>query len=219
MATEDKDVILVETPGDIALDIASMAASAFPGLGGPISAFLSGIFVERKLKRMREVIHKLQENLEGFKSEVSEEYVKTEDFEELVEETMLRVHRERNEEKRLLYAQFLTGAIKRPSDPYAEKIRFLKIIDNIQLEHVMLLKAIRQAPDPNTNIDMGSPLQTLEKRLKMQRDMIVELVNDLNDMRITNMTGLKVMMTGHGAENLVHSITPLGQRLIRFIES
>jgi hypothetical protein len=49
---------------------------------------LGGISSHRKLTRVREVLQGFAEDLRSFKSDVSEEYVKTEDFEELLEETL-----------------------------------------------------------------------------------------------------------------------------------
>jgi hypothetical protein len=66
---------------------------------------------------------------------------------------------------------------------------------------------------------MGSQIQTLRKRLpEMTEAQIEELVNGLNDRRITSITSLRTMMTAHGAADLRHAITPYGLRFLSFIE-
>jgi hypothetical protein len=155
--------------------------------------------------------------LSGFKSEVSEKYVKTEDFEELLEQTLKRVADERNEEKREVYRVFITEAIESPGESYDEQIRFLRTLEELQPDHLRVLRALSQSPDPNPGM-MGSPNQTLRRRLtELEEARISDLISQLNDLRVTNLTSLKVMMTGLGAEDLRHSITLYGQRLLRYI--
>ena len=53
--------------------------------------------------------------------------------------------------------------------------------------------------------------------MEMNQGRIDEIVSQLNDLRITNLMSLKTMMTGHGAADLRHSITPYGQRFLKYI--
>ncbi|HXQ23524.1 MAG TPA: hypothetical protein VN812_17735 [Candidatus Acidoferrales bacterium] len=43
-------------------------------------------------------------------------------------------------------------------------------------------------------------------------------MNDLNDLRLTNLTAMRVMMTAHGAQDLRHWVTSFGQRLLRLVD-
>ena len=82
---------------------------------------------------------------------------------------------------------------------------------------LLVINALTSAPDANPGM-MGSPSQTLSKRLPhMNEAQITELVSQLNDMRITNFSSLKVMMTGHGAADLRHSITQYGRRFVEYV--
>jgi len=158
-----------------------------------------------------------QRILRQFKSEASEAYVKTEEFEELLEHTLKKASEERSEEKRRLYRSFLTDAVKDPSKTYDEELRFLRTIEQVQPDHLLILRALAHPPSKDPGV-MGSPGQTLSKRLpQMEKSHISDLVSQLNDLRITNLTSMNTMMTGHGAENLQHSFTPYGQRLLQFL--
>jgi hypothetical protein len=77
----------VRTPADL-----SVVASVIGGISGG-----------RKEQRILEVVQGVSDDLSDFKSQVAEEYVKTEDFEELLENTLRRVAQERSAEKRRLY--------------------------------------------------------------------------------------------------------------------
>jgi len=217
MADSKPDLVPASTTTETALDIAAFVGSAVPWIGGPVSNVLGGISTGRKLARIREVLGGLVSDLNEFKSEVSEEYVKSEEFEELLEQTLRKAADERNEEKRQIYRSFLTNAIESPGEPYDEQIRFLRTLEEIQPDHLKILHALSQEPSPKPDM-MGSPNQTLCNRLPgIDKDRIAELVDQLNDMRITNLTSLKTMMTGHGAEDLRHSVTSFGHRFLQFI--
>jgi len=79
------------------------------------------------------------------------------------------------------------------------------------------MKAMLQQPEANVGT-MGSPIQTLRRRLPdMPQALIADLVGQLNDMRLTNVTSLNVMMTAHGAANLHHAFTSYGLRFIAYL--
>jgi hypothetical protein len=214
---DSKGLVPDSDPKILALEVVAFVTSGVPYLGGPISNILSGVATARKLNRVQEVLKILAEDLKGFKSETTDRYVKTEDFEELLERTLRQVADERSEEKRRLYAAFLRDDIKSPTRTYDENMRFLRIMEQLQLDHLLVLKALGAEPEANPGM-MGSPNQTLSKRLPhMNETYISELVSELNDMRITNLGNLKVMMTGHGAADLRHSITPYGRRFVAYL--
>jgi hypothetical protein len=214
---DKKDLVPSLTPGETALDIAAFVGSAIPWIGGPVSNVLGGISIGRKMARVREVLEGLVEDLDSFKSDAAEEYVSTDEFEELLEQTLRRVADERAEGKRRIYRAFLTDAIQSPGQPYDEQIRFLRTLEELQPDHLKVLRALSQAPGPSPGIS-GSPNQTLGRRLpELEQDRIEDPVTQLNDLRVTNLGSLKVMMTGRGAEELRHAITPYGQRFLQYI--
>jgi hypothetical protein len=75
-----------------------------------------------------------------------------------------------------------------------------------------------QEPNPNPPGISGSIEQTLSRRLpNVNARIIGEFMEQLQDMRITRLTGLRVMMTAGGAEDLRHGLTDLGRDLLAFI--
>jgi len=217
MADENKELIPAATKGETALDIAATVGSAVPWIGGPVSNVLGEMSLGRKLGRVREVLEGVATDLAEFRSEVSEEFVRTEEFEDLLEQTLRRAGEERNAEKRRMYRAFLTDAIESPGATYDEQLRMLRTFEELQPDHLWVLKAVSQEPDPDPGM-MGSPIQTLRERLPELDDTRVEdLVAQLNDMRVTNFGSLQTMMTGRGATDLRHVVTEHGQRILRYI--
>jgi len=206
------------TGAETALDLAAVVTSAVPWIGGPVSAVLSGQSFGRKLDRVREALTGVVDDLRAFKSEASEAYVKTEEFEELLENVLRRTAEERNEEKRRLYRAFLTGAIKTVGPSYDERIKLLRILEAVQPDHIRVLRALLQPPPTGDLGYMGSPLQTLNQRLSgPSREHIQQLVSELNDLRLTSLQTLQTMMTAHGAQELRSTVTPLGKQFAEFL--
>ena len=200
-----------------ALDAAAALLSVVPWLGGPVSQVLSGMSIERKMDRIKEVLDGLAQDLGHFHSEASETYVRSGEFQEVLERTLRQVADERNEEKRRIYRLFLRGTIETPGEPYDEQRRFLHTLEEIQGDHLRIIRAMLQDPEANLG-STGSPLQTLCRRVPdMSRERMAELVGQLNDMRVTNLTSLNTMMTAHGAASLHHALTSYGRRFIAFL--
>lgn len=200
-----------------ALDIAAVVTALAPWIGGAVSAVLSGMAFDRKMGRVAAALGTLGEELEGFQSQASEEYVRTEDFEELLETTLRRVAEERNEGKRRIYAEFLVGAIKSPGESYDEQLRFLRTLEGMQPDHLRVLKAMSLPPEGGSGFT-GSPGQTLRNRLPDMDDArLRDLVSQTNDMRVTNLTSLGTMMTYEGSQELRSHVTPYGQRFLGYL--
>jgi hypothetical protein len=152
-------------PAEAALDMASTLANVFPGLGSAVGNVLGGMSVGRKIGRVEELLQGLAEDLRDFRSETSESYVKTEEFEELLEHVLRRTAEERNEQKRKLLRGFLVDAIQNPR-PYDERKTILRLLDDVEPDHMLTLHAIGQPPRPE-ELDgvVASTIGTLQRRL------------------------------------------------------
>jgi hypothetical protein len=204
-------------PGiDQALELAGVASAAIPWIGGPLSAILSGVSFGRKIDRVKEVVNGIVADLREFRSEASEKYVQTEEFQELLEAALRRASEEKNEEKRRIYRDFVVNAICRPGESYDDKLRALRTLEELSLDHLRVLAAIAQdPPELPYSGGMGSPSQSLSRRLGgITRERLDELVADLNSRRLTNLQSLHTTMTAHGAEDLRSSITPFGRKVL-----
>ncbi|MBU8933341.1 MAG: hypothetical protein KOO62_04970 [candidate division Zixibacteria bacterium] len=202
------------------IELLSLISSAVPYLGGPLSNILSGQLVKRRFERVDGCLRNLATRLDRHQSDVTENYVKTEEFDELLEQTLRRVSEERNEEKRKLYQSFLYHDISLPQGQYDDKMKMLRLIEQVSPRGIMLLKALNYPPDPNPPGWGGSPGDTLRRRLDSGiHQYIPELLAELNRLGMARAGGLNTMMTSGGAEELHNWIQPLGTELLRFIES
>ena len=157
--------------------------------------------------------------LSDFESDVAKEYVRTEDFEDLLEQTLRRVADEGNAEVRSLYLQFIHHAIAEPGDEYDDQVEILRTIERLRDVHMTVMRALCVGPslDADKKYMGSSPSQTLQERTGLSSVQIKDAIDTLNDLRLTNLKGLNVMMTGRGSESLQHAVTPLGTRVLEYV--
>jgi hypothetical protein len=216
MAEPESELVPISTPAEMALDIAAGVSSIAPWVGGPVAQVLNGMSLGRKLERVRTVLMDMASRVKGLEDKAAVEYVKSDEFSELLERTLRQAADERNEEKRRAYAAFLAGSIASPGGSYDEKIRILRTLDEIQPDHIRMLHAMLQPPQPSTST-IGSLSGTLQRRLPGIGGNIAELAQQLTDMRLGTLDHLNTMMTPDGAEYLEAYLTPYGKRFIAYI--
>ncbi|MGH0035334.1 MAG: hypothetical protein ACQGVK_09940 [Myxococcota bacterium] len=220
MTKDESKPVVVRDPTNRALEVAAFVSSAVPWVGGPISNVLGGISTQRKLDRVNEVLRGFAEDLQDFESEASKQYVKTEGFEDLLEETLRHAAAERTEEIRRAYRTFLVRSVMDAEDLYDEQMRVLRVLEELQAGHILVLGALTSEPDEDPNALSGSQLRTLDRRIpELTKETIEQLAEQLNDLRVTKLTGLRTMMTARGASDLRHCLMPLGESLLRYIRT
>ena len=202
-----------------ALDVAAGVASIVPWLGGPVSSVLEGMSIGRKMNRVRLVLEGLASDLKDLRSEASENYVRTEDFEDILESTLKRVADERDDQKLAAYRAFLRTAIKQPgAASYDDLNQVLRSLSELRPIHLQVLRAMDQEPEPG-GINSFGHLQTLRIRLPgSTEEQLLDALADLNRLGLAERGAWKMMMTPHGAADLRHLVTRLGQRLLLSIK-
>lgn len=219
VASDGEEVLAITTWQETVLEIVAGVTSIAPWFGGPISVVLSGISISRKIARVQEFLLDVAERVRDLETEDSRSYVESEDFAELLERTLHQIATERSKQKRKAYAAFLAHDVGSPGEPYDEKIRHLRTLEEMQTDHIQMLQALLQEPDPNPGM-VGSVIGTLRKRLAgMTENRIEEVAQQLTDMRVARLENIRTTMTGSGAEELSNCLTPYGGRFVRYILS
>lgn len=218
VSNNEQDNLPANTRMETAADIAAAASSLIPWLGGPLSYVLGGYATGRRMNRISEAVKKLAQELKDFKSEASERYVQSEDFEELLDVTLRRIYEERSEQKREAYKNFLVHAVKYPGTPYDEQLRMVRVLEDMQFDHIRVLHAFSNNFAIDDSIFTDSPSGTLARRLPdMTFDHIKDLVDQLNDWRLIRTPNLSTTMTGRGAQELYNYMTPFGKQFLQYI--
>ena len=216
-----------ESRTDVAVSLGTILVNVVPGLGGVVASIVSEWSAARRYARVQEVLEDLALRLGNLRSEVSEEYVRSDEFPDLLDQTLRRVAHERHEGKRRLYAAFLAGAITTPGEPYHEQLRILRTLEELQPDHIRVIEAMRQEPGPApprtggiSTRGLTSIRHILQERLPdIPPERLTELVAQLTD-------DLRVVMIGQRldqrqvpgkAMDLRNEFTPYGRRLVAYI--
>lgn len=194
---------------DRAFDIISAIASVVPYIGGPLSNILSGISNKRKCERLKHFIEELRDELEKQGSKISESYVKTEEYEEILEETLSRVTRERSNKKQRMYKDFLMNAMINPEETtYDVKRRIIRVLEDIQVDDIKVLNTIltklQKSPNGQTGLQFPSLLSQLSE---MERDHAQAIVFHLNGLGLTYII----------SEGQMLSLTLFGKQFMKYI--
>jgi hypothetical protein len=204
---------------EAALEVSAAFASAVPWVGGAISNYLNGHATERKFRRVAEELKLLADDMKRVESDTAKQYVKTEEFEDLLDATMQSVANERIEQKRRLYRNFLANTAASPGEPWTEKRKFLRTIEELEPDHLVLLKALLQEPRKDLPpMAMGSVVATIRERAPQVVARLDELSRDLERMGLANVGQAGGTMTGQGAQNLSGRVTAYGQRFVSYVK-
>lgn len=218
---EPKDVaqrIDARDASEKALEVSAAFAGAVPWVGGAISNYLAGHATDRKFHRVAEELKALATALARVESDAAKQYVRTEEFEDLLDLTMRKLADERDERKRKMYRTFLVNTVANSQEPWNEKTKFLRTIENVEPDHVMLLGALLKEPDRNLPpMSFGSVIGTIRKRAPSVAGRLDELSRDLTRLGLAHIGETGGMMTGHGAEDLQGRVTTYGQRFARYL--
>jgi hypothetical protein len=174
------------------------------------------------MSRINSCLRELAERIEAVHDEATESFVRTEDFEDLLEETLRRVATERSEEKRRLYGGFLVNNIARPDFAYERRIKMLEALEEVQLSHLTVLAAMTRAPTAQ-EVDgmMGSVQATLQKRTPAVANELDRIAKDLERLDLVSnlLSSMRVMMTARGAADLRGRVTEFGREFLAFLTS
>jgi hypothetical protein len=127
---------------DFALEAAAAVTSILPGLGGAIANVLSGWSAERKRERVREVLEGFALRLANLQSRLSDDYVRSDEFEDILDQALRHAAFEWSRDKRRMLREFLVG-VARQQGSYDEQLRLLRALDVLQSSHIGLLSRRR----------------------------------------------------------------------------
>src|SRR5438132_2839341 len=132
---------------------------------------------------------------------------------------MQRVAAERSEDKRRVYRQILTSAIQHSGEEgYDEQLRLLRVMEELQPDHLVVLRAMMTEPEADSSVFAGSRLSTLRKRLPdMPDERVSDLADQLGELHLTGAAALGGMVTGPSAVDLRPVLTPFGLRLVAYV--
>lgn len=215
-----KPDLLPATKGERFAELVSLVTSAAPWIGGPVSEIVGGVATNLKIKRVTQFIKHVLAHAEALHTEAAEEFVRLEDFVDILEKTTSAVADERSEAKRVLFANFILNNISHPQLSYDFRLKCLRLLSEVNTRHLELLDTLlRQPTAQELNMSISAPITTIRNRALGIREDLAAIIHETNTLGLTNIRDnyLNTNMTGDGAAKLHHAVTPLGNDFMRFI--
>lgn len=210
---------LDETPAsDHALVVSMAALQAIPVIGGVVATFISEYVPRKKQQRLVGFVQDLGREFEAERERIDTEFVKTKDFDRLVEDVLDRVQTVRNEDKLGYWASLLAGmsATSRPMP--TDRERMIQTLDELRPEHMRLLHVVATTTEPRPGLYMGGVSDTLSWKMPdVPEDEARRLWTEIAR------TGVlpdypSGTMTAQGAGNLAGRLTPYGREFVRLLK-
>jgi hypothetical protein len=197
-------------------DMAEFAARMVPWIGQPIKNVLNGISIGQKMPRVNDLLEGVINEIIDFRSELSELYVKTDDFGKFLDNILRIAADERVDEKRNIYKNFLLDAIKSPCEPFDRQLELLQSLKELRGDHLRLLGVLLEPMRPDV-LHSTTLFKLLHKNLPdLPHDRIEGLHSQLVELKVIKSSDSDKTVRP-GSPNPANCLTPLGQRLVRLI--
>jgi len=176
------------------VNVVKAAISGIPIIGGGINSLVNDYIPNKKLERLLDFTKQLSENIEMFKDEIDEEFVKTDEFAYLFEQTYKLVLENYQKEKLDSLLALLVNSL-RGQDLKADTMEYyLKKIETLSPLHLGLLRFLSFPadcfaelgikPEDIKDHDFSRTLQAYFRDVPL--DVLKGVFGDLYQMGFTN---------------------------------
>lgn len=213
----DPDELDQGSARDNALTVGMAGLQAVPVIGGILATFISELVPRRKQERLVEFVKGLQAEFEAEQDRIDGEFVRTRDFDRMVEDVLDRVQTVRNEDKLGYWAALLAGLSTTGRPGPSDRQRMIETLDRLTHAHLRLLHVVATTNVPPPGLYAGPVSATLSWKMPyVPEDEARQLWTDLNreDLLPDYPRGL---MTAQGAGNLSGRMTDRGREFVRLL--
>jgi hypothetical protein len=220
---------LDSTRGEAAVEIAVIALEAVPYVGGVLSSTASYFLERRKNERLNRFLIDLAEDLQSTEERINQEFVRTDDMQDLTEDILSKAAETRRQEKLdALRAIFLNTILSEHPD-YNLAAEIADLVQNWQPSHIILLKILSDPRSADEQmgrvVGEGGGITTSINRIlskllpEWDEDQIDRTWQDLYDKRIHRTPGTRTMMTDQGIRQLEGRLTDFGVKVVNFLKN
>jgi len=215
-----KPELLPATAKERFAELVAVVTSAAPWIGGPVAEIVGGAATNLKIKRVTEFVEGVLQYVEVLHTAAAEEFVKSEDFADILEKTAQAAADERHETKRRLFSNYILNNIAHPEISYDCRLKCLRTLQQVDTRHIDFISALlRQPTAQELNMSMSAPSTTLQRRVPHLTDEFPIIIHETNMLGLTAIRDnyMNTMMTGSGAADLGHAVSGFGREFLSFI--
>jgi hypothetical protein len=202
------------------------AGSSFNPVAGAIVSLITDYIPNQRQIKLEDFTKKLASDLEQFKDEINDEYIKTEEFAFIFEKCFKGAIENYQHEKIQAFRAVLVNSLRSTHLNQNEKEFFLSMIDRFSVIHMRVLyfmanphQYLDDRSIPRTNVQ-GSFSQFFPRVMPdVQLDHVKIVFQDLFTLGFTNTDkGIFGTMTASSGYDLLGDrLTPLGRSFIKYI--
>lgn len=210
---------LNDTPAiDHALVAGIAALNAVPYFGGVIATYISEYVPRRKQARLVEFVQDLGRHAEAERERIDNEFVRTAEFDRMVEDVLDRVQQVKNEDKLRYWAALLAGVATTVRPPASDRERMIETLDGLRPSNLRLLNVIATTHEGDPSLSMGGVMHTLT--WKMPDAAEDDLRRDWADLARFDLVQSypSGTMTAQGAGDLSVRQTRYGREFVRLLD-
>jgi hypothetical protein len=192
--------------------------------------------VKRKIERLEEFYHSLDEKVNIIEKKINEEFINKEDFQDVFEEATRYVVLERQAKKREYFKNILANSIASSECNYDKTERYFRILDNLSETELDVLAVLEDPTNYNRRNGMIIPepinneYQTswnssradgvLTQLLGISIDDAIEATTVLfsNGLIVENVLDRKIESNSNPVHVLDHLLTKRGRDFVKFLE-
>ena len=202
---------------DHALVVGMAALQVVPVVGGVVATFISEYVPRKKQERLVKFVQDLSSEFIAEQERIDSEFVRTKDFERMVEDVLDRVQTVRNENKLGYWAAFLAGVATTDRPNATDRDRMVETLDGLRPEHLRLLHVIASTTEGPPDLYMGGVSATLDWKMPdVPNDEVRRLWGELQ--RFDVVQGYPSgIMTAQGAGDLTVRLTAYGRQFVRLL--
>lgn len=209
---------------DLADRLVTVAEAGATGLAlmlppASLLALLLDKIETNRQRRQGELLTSTHNALERVKERIDNDFVRSDEFEGLVEEVIEKGSRRKELDKRDYYASLLASAAQ-PGRPDANDLdRMIDVLERLRPPHLWLLGALlRDYPSPPESYGMPSSFEQEFKRAVPGVD-IDQVKRDWRELEATGLVAgyPSGTMTQDGARNFRSRVTEFGRRFHQFV--
>lgn len=225
MTSEDQP--LDSTTGEKAVELVAIALNAVPIAGGVMSDIAGAIISKRQNRRLNQFLVTLAENLKDLESRVNNDFMQTDDFQDLAEDLFSKAAETRQQEKLDAFRAIFVNTVLSSSPTYDEAAEIAELVNDWQPRHIILMHILADPAIADKQmgniVGPGGGLTTsissiLHKLLpEWDDDQIDRTWKELHDAQMHRTPGTKTMMTDQGINQLQNRLTDFGAKVARYL--
>lgn len=216
-----------DQPVETAIEVVGAALSAVPVAGGPLAEIAGAIIRRRQNRRLNRFLIDLAEDLQRLSDRVNQEFLRTDEFQDLAEDIITKAAETRQQAKLDAFRAIFLNAVLAQRPNYDEAAEITALVDGLQERHIILLHILA---DPlRADRELGRPVgdgggsmtsinQILRRLLPAwDDDQIDRTWADFFERKIHTTPGTRTMITDSGIHQLENRPTPFARKVVRYI--